>query len=319
MDAIIDPPYIVYIAIAIIHFLLLILLYKLLVRFLNLEWRINSQWFPVFAMCIGGVYFLASLPTIVNEVVLERINFSIPLLMTIVEYISSRVLCSLFEGHRNNDVALAFAISYMLTPLEIIRFASFAMAWIKFVSRGELLDITFNIVFSILGEVYTHTQYWLLCKTELQIRFYGRRFDDFSKLYHYISSIRSHLEYVAPIIFSGNILLTSKCGDYFLVMTEQQKYILTEGNERLMEYIFPILGAYYLQEFSSEIICWGLRTISSYKRISAIAGLSWPVLLMMIVVCGSVIESPLAAAGFLRILPHNSTEMAASSEQPIPN
>jgi len=208
----------------------------------------------------------------------------------------------LFDNWRNNKIGITLLITHLLAPLEVTRFASFALLFLEWEDGGPLLDIVWNVIFSILGEIYTHTQIWQLCKNEMEIRFYGTRFDDFTELYHYFSSVRSHLEYVVPVVFFANVLLTNACRDQIPITNVTERDIYIEGTDRLLKYWSPILAAYFILEFSAELICWGIRKLSSYERISAIGDFKLPALFLMIVVQAAVIHLPMTAIGFLRIL-----------------
>lgn len=278
------------------------LMWWLLVRILQLEWRVNSRWLPGIVTCICGVFIVATLPMLISSTkFLKDITMYVPLYMTLIEYFSSKVIGFLFDDWRNNNIGITLLITHILAPLEVVRFASFVLLFLEWEDGGPLIDIFWNVIFSILGEIYTHTQIWQLCKNEMDIRFYGRRFDDFSELYHYFSSVRSHLEYVAPVVFFANVLLTNAYRDYIPIATVE-KDINIEGIDRLMKYKSPILAAYYILEFSAELICWRIRKLSSYERISAIGDFKWPALILMIVMQAAVVDLPGFALGFLRIL-----------------
>merc|ERR1719320_211019 len=107
--------------------------------------------------------------------------------MTLIEYISGWVIFCLFDEYRNNHIGITLLITLLLTPLEVIRCVSFVLVYLQYVFGGQLEDIAWNVIFSILGEIYTHTQVRQLFKNEMEIRFFGRRFEDFSELYHYFS------------------------------------------------------------------------------------------------------------------------------------
>merc|ERR1719233_176290 len=105
----------------------------------------------------------------------------------------------MFFEHRDNISGLTLTIAYALFFLELIRFISFVLIWLEREKNGAPIWDTFlNIVFTIVGEIYAHTQLRKMLKNEMEMRLYGRRYEDFDELYHYFSSIRSNLEYFAP-------------------------------------------------------------------------------------------------------------------------
>jgi len=145
--------------------------------------------------------------------------------------------------YQDNIIGLMVYLSFLW---EAMRFACFALLWVKPMYQHKHRDIVCNVLLSILGEIYTHTQIWQHCKNERQMRLCGRRYDDFSDVYHRASSIRSLMEYAAPVI------LTTQC--QHLVYLESTNawttpyfsgYILNEdGNVLSMHLVWNALPVY---------------------------------------------------------------------------
>jgi hypothetical protein len=123
-----------------------------------------------------------------------------------------------------------------------------------------------NVIFSIIGEIYSHTQIWQLSKNEIEMRLYGRRNDDFSDLYHYISFIRSILEYVAPTIIISNVLVVIWCSEIIQMTDKMTNMLYLDANQTIMEEIRYISLVYYVVEFLSEALCWAINRLTSYER-----------------------------------------------------
>jgi len=297
-----DEPLVLTGSLVFLMWFMLYIMWILLARFLNVEWCVNIRWLLVLLMCYVVVYTLSVMPSYCDTDVLKSIYFYIPLFIIMVEKLIGLVLSGVFHLHKKNNIAINLSILDLLTPLEVLRFVSFAMAYIQFVNGGRLKDMVLNIIFSIMGEIYVHTQMRVWFKYQWQIRCYGRRLHTFSKLYDHISACRSYIEYVAPVMFYSNALLTNACRNYIPITDDARKYLYDGSTKILIENMYPVLGLYYLIELVSELLCWLTRHIWSYERKSAIRDFKWPLLLVMIVLPSMQIDGPLHAIGFLRIL-----------------
>ena len=141
-----------------------------------------------------------------------------------------------------------------------------------------------------------------MCKNELEMRLYGTRFEDFSELYYFFSSIRSLLEYAAPAIFACHVILADFFFHGITLMDAERNRLYTDVNKIVMEEIWHILLFYYLLEIFAEALCWTINKLSSYKRLSAIKNLSWSTLLLMTLYVGVAFDTPAYIIGFLKAI-----------------
>jgi hypothetical protein len=292
-------------SLVILGWILIIIVWKMLVRFLHIEWRLNKRFLPAFVLCCSAGYILAGIPLLVEEELLSDITVFIPLLMMLLEYIYRKLINCLFDDEfRSNDVGITISASILLFPLELYRCVSFILLYLQFLRRKQFEDLALNVFFSLLREIYSHTQAWKVFQNWISIRLYGQRFNDFDDLHERFSAVRYHLEYVAPVIFFANVVLASACRDFVPIINEKWEFIYNEGNGMLMEEMFQIVVAYYVIEFTSEVLCWAIRKLSSYESQSAIGSFKFTDLLLMIAVTGTQIDCPRLTTGFLLMLKH---------------
>jgi len=135
------------------------------------------------------------------------------------------------------------------------------------------------------------------------MRFYGTRFDDFTMLYHYFSSIRSVLEYFAPAVFTSQILLVNRFSNRIAITDDSGNPLNLDANGIVVEKIWNILLVYYLLEFVSDAFCWAINKRLSYNRISIIGNLKWVTLFLMILYVGTLVDLPALISGFLKVSP----------------
>lgn len=189
-------------AAALHNFTMLLILY-LIARYLNLEWRINLRWFPAVYNWVAVVWVLPAVFAMIAIKGTFKILVYIPALDTCHNYL----LKNLFAQHKNNYGGMALTMVGTICVLECLRFLSFMVLWLDHKDGALNTDRVLNIICSIIGEIYSHTKVWQLIKNEMQMRFYGRRFDNFSELHSHIGSIRSVTEYFVPAIFTLNVLI----------------------------------------------------------------------------------------------------------------
>jgi len=251
----------------------------------------------------------------------DRIIVSAPLICMAIEFIYSYVLKRIFRDDKDNICGLALSIATIIFPLEFIRFMCFVLLWLelpRFGDGAEYSDIIWNAMFCVIGEIYSHTSVYQILKNEMEMRLYGRRLDNFNILYHYISSVRSVLEYLAPAVFTSQILLVSWFSNKTTMIDNRKGLLYIDRNAAVIDKLGNILTVYYLLEFVSESLCWSINKRLAYKRISIIGNLNWVTLFLMIVYVGSRVDVTLAIAAFLEV-DSQSTETAHPSEQPTPH
>jgi len=152
----------------------------------------------------------------------------------------------------------------MLFNPELMRFLSFMLVYLNRSPR----DIILNTLCSLIGEIWTHTQVSKLFRNEVLIRLYGTTDESFPKLHKLLGSMRSHLEYIAPVWFFSSL--------YCEIIWDNRP-----GLNQVYEERWFILGAYLAQEFVAEVICSLIRKISGYERLSAVSHLKFHIQLMI--------------------------------------
>lgn len=246
----------------------------------------------------------------------------IPLILITMEFILSYEVHYMFAEYEDNVRGLALCISSSMFPLELIRFTCFVLLWVKFELEDgtQISDIVWSAIFSLIGEVYSHTSLWEILQNEMQIRLYGRRLDDFLMVYDNISSIRSYLEYVAPAVWTSNYMLFDWISNRIpILFWERHNHsTYTDANAIIIKKIWNILIAYYILELIAEAVCLGMNKMMLYNRRSIIGNLKWTTLLLMIVYAGMATDIPTLVSEFLRVvtIPGKSIGTFPPSEAP---
>jgi len=275
----------------------------LLAKALSMEWEISMKWLPVLQVCKATVFFLSGLPLVISCGAVAASAPYVPMILLIIEFIFTKILHKMFCGYFENVLGLFYTMAYIVYPMELMRFMSFACVWIQFMKQdAPVRFLVTNVSFCILGEIWTHTHIWLLCNNELAIRRYGKRLNNFTEIKEYYSSIRSCLEYVCPMFYAFNILFANMCRYHVPQMDAGWNYVIFHSSKKLIKNTWKILGAYYLMELTAELICWVIVRLCSYERLSAIGELKWTFLLVLMLYVGTEVDVPLNTAGFLRVL-----------------
>lgn len=276
----------------------------MLVRFLSLEWRVNIYWLPALQLCQAAVYINSGMPVIVSEDFLDFVIVYVPLVIMMFEYLVKKVMENLFDEHRGNTPGVTLSMAYIIYPMEVARFVSFILLYIKYKARGDMLsDVVWNAIFCVIGEIYTHTPIWKWCNRQMELIIYGTVCDDRPEIHDYFCSLRACLEYVAPTITIANILLTNACQFKIPMIHKNLNYVYDASGKLLKKGIWEALGVYYLVELLAEVLCWVIGKVLSYERISAIADLKWTVILTMIIYVGMAVDVPFTTLGYLRLSP----------------
>jgi len=268
-------------------------------RFLKLKWSINVYLLPLLWMCWHIVMMIFYLPTLLERNILKDTLVYVPLMTMTIEFIFSNELHYMFKEHGDNTFGLALSIAYSLYLLELLRSICFVLLWFGG-SDAQIEDKALNVLFSIIGELYTHTSIWHSCNNEIEMRFWERRVDEFKIIMHdSFSSIRTVVEYLVPVVVAANILLLSYFSDRFQGIGEVVSVEYLKANNRVKDEIWNILGVYYFVEFISEALCWAINKLSSYQRVSIIGNLNCSKLFFMPVYCSAMVNMWVVVAGFL--------------------
>jgi len=297
-----------------------VLVWHFFVKWFCLDWRINRYWLCCLYVSYYMLLLISYLPNELTNNVIERLIVFTPLILLLIGSIFSWEIKYMFLGYEDNVSGLAVCIAAVLMPLELVRFACFVLLLIKFeLNDGvSIYDIVLSVIFSLMGEIYAHTPIWQIVRNEMEMRLYERRSEEFEMWHYYFSSIRTLSEYVAPALFTSNVILLNWYSDQFPVLHYMTTNLYMLDNTIVMENIWNILLAYYLLEILSEAFCLGINKLMVYNRKSIIGNLTWSTLFMMILLVSALCDIPLLTSGFFKVLPvrYNSSETFPPSEQP---
>jgi len=214
------------------------------------------------------------------------------------------VIGYMLDGQEETDIALTFSIAYISFPMEFARFISFVVIWKEYKDGAPPQHVLLYAFFTLIGEIYTHTQLYVLLRSEIKIRFRGTRCDSFQKNHYYFSSIRSYLEFVAPTFFAVYVLFARFFDCHMMIMGNTYNFTYQPNSITIKDFL-PILWIYYGLEFIMECICQLIRMMSAYAHISAIGNLKCGALFMMIVYVGSLATVTSSTTVFLSIMIKN--------------
>jgi len=256
----------------------------LLVKMFGLKWHINVRWVPALFFCNICVCIICRMPRVSSLETLEQIVVYIPLLFTFIEWAFLEVLCRLLNGYENNDMASTFSMAFMTLPMEFSRFISFVVIWKKHRDGAPPHRAIFYFLSTLAGDIYSHTQVYLLIKNEIDMRLYGRRRES-SKHRYYFSSIRTYLEFVAPAVFAIYVSFAYIFDCHMRIMGSSPNFTY-QANITEIANLRIIVFVYYFLELMEECICHLIRMHSEFQHLSAIGNLKCRALFMMIVYVG---------------------------------
>jgi len=282
--------------------LVLMLEWSMLVKFLSMEWRINFKWLPAFQLCQAVLFISTGMPLIVQKDFLDAIVVFVPLIILILELVIKKVWELLFEGYMDNNRGLILSMAFLIFPMEVSRFSSFLLLFMLYQSKNAPFShILLSAAFSVIGEIYTHTDVQKLATDWIRRRFVGWHEDDLPEVYKNYASVRSLLEIVAPTFIVTNILMANACLHYLPIVSKKWNFIFFEGSGWLMRRcILAALVTYYIVELISIFVCFLISKLTSQFRISAVGSLKWSDIFTMIVFVGTAGDVAIAAYGFIR-------------------
>jgi len=190
-----------------------------------------------------------------------------PILTTVYEIGAKQLLSRGFVKFQDNDLGIIMATIFMYCDPEVARLLSFILLCLD----GSPVEIFLNVLFSVCGEIWVHTQVGFICCNEIEYRLRGTLLNDFAVLRKIVSSTRSYLDYVVLIWFFAVLHLR--------ISLDGPQAGLTQVTQKQ----WYILGGYLLQEFAAKVVCHSVRKRSGYKRISAVGHLKLHIQLMMVV------------------------------------
>jgi len=158
---------------------------------------------------------------------------------------------------------------------ESLRFGSFLALYIGYKKKvKELTEILLSIVFTVLGEIWSHSgirkvgQKWL----GQRIWFINEEHD--LHVFMGISSIRQILEFVIPFGALGNLYTVNMLRSCIPIADiDVYNQITFFTSSRLLVDIWEVLAVYYSVEVVAILLCWVIAKWTSYIEISGLANL----------------------------------------------
>jgi len=247
----------------------------LFMRYLSIKWTVSMKW----AGCFIGIGCLVNALVKISGESVDLVNHTIvymPLILTGLETIFSKVLERAFKDHRDNELGITTAITWFEYQTEKIRFITFLAQYIGYKhdlkTLGELLE---NIAFSILGEIWTHSGLH-----EVGQKWVGQRVwfinevNTFPEIRGGISSIRQILEFVCPLDYLFCVFTLNMLRDCIPlndnVVDLQINFFTTE---KLMKDIWEVLGVYYSIELFCLLLCRLIAKFTLFKEESPLRSL----------------------------------------------
>jgi len=240
-----------------------------------IQFQFNFKWYTfIYGLILVNLFF-CQIPFLAPQL-LNKIIVYFPLILTATEIIFSKVMELGFATHRHNQLAMSFLMILFLYFGEAVRFGSFLALYIGW-RHGlkEFSDVAWSIVFSIIGELFSHSgirevaQEWL----RKNISFL-KKLDSFPEVRYNMSSIRQVLEWVLPINVVSYLFVlnqTRRCMPVSNVDIINQIIFFT--SKTLFKDVWEVLLCYYCTEFIAMLLCKFVGRYTSFKEISAFGSL----------------------------------------------
>jgi len=206
------------------------------------------------------------------------VQVCLPLILAVLDLLCCKILERSFSKHKDNINGQAMLSGLYIWQMEASRFDCFVALYLSWKEKTRTSrDVFLNSVCSVLGEIWTHSgirdrgeELWDSNVSILSLK------PAFPQIRDSFSSIRAILEWVIPALTLIVISFLELCRDYIAVTDDDfrsQLYFFTTA--RVFEHIWEILGAYYLVEVISKLLCWLLSKKTGYREISVVGSLGW--------------------------------------------
>jgi len=241
----------------------------------SIQFQFNFKWYTFIYGLIHLNFFCCWMayiaPLLVNTVIVY-----IPLILTATEIIFAKVMEFGFATHRQNQLAMSYLMLLFLYFGEAVRFGSFLALYIGWKhGMKEFSEVALSIVFSIFGELHSHSGIREVVQEWLRKRIlFLKIIDNFPEARYNMSSIREVLEWVLPFNVVSYIFVlnyTRKCMPVSNVHILNQIFFFT--SKRLIKDIGEVLLCYYCTESIALLLCNFVKKFTSFKETSAFGSL----------------------------------------------
>jgi len=230
----------------------------------------------------------------------------VPLILTVNEFIFSKVMELCFTAHRGNQFGMSFLMTGYLFTGEGIRFGSFLALYIGYKHNLKTLDeLLFNIGFSIFGEVCSHSGIREVAEKWLGqwILFVGKM-NSFPEVRSGISSTRQVCQIVLPagtLSFLVVVNLGRNCAAVYELGIINQIIFFT--SKRLIIDIWEMLFCYYSVEVFALVLCNRIAQWTSFLEGSALGSLKFSRICLLAVEI-MLISPPVVPIFFIPVVMH---------------
>jgi len=217
---------------------------------------------------------------------MQHLQTYLPIILTFLDTLACKVTVLSFKEYMGNRIGQAVCIGIYIWLMEAMRFDCFMALYLGWKSDFvELQSVLLNILFSILGELWTHTgiREALEDSFDQRVDFIQLR-SSFPEIRTIFSSIRHILEWVLPAITLGVLFFMEQYRDYIPVTDDIiRNHLRFSTSARLYEHMFEIALVYYSVEVICLMLCWLIQYIMVYTEKSLVGTLSKSHILLLVV------------------------------------
>jgi len=254
-----------------------IVLSQKVLGYFSVGYQMSPRGWFVWVICMIVTNVLSAFPRY-GGVYVNTVQVFFPLLLTGLDYFACWSVELSFTKYRYNLDGQAILMALYIWRMETTRFDCFIALFLGWKSETvPLRDVILNAIFSILGEIWTHTGIHKVCEDWLD-RHLGciNLKSDFPEIRDIFSSIRAVLEWVIPAISLGVLCLLELRRDYVAVPKDDFVIqLLFFTSVRLFQHMFEIVRVYYCVEMISLVLCWLIAKMTDYEQKSILGALGW--------------------------------------------
>jgi len=252
-------------------------------RYLSVEYQISPRGWFVWVICMIVTNVIVAFPKYGGRYV-NTVQVLLPLLLTGLDYFACWSVELSFTKWKHNLNGQAILMALYIWRMETTRFDCFIALFLGWKSGTvPLRDVILNAIFSILGEIWTHTgirevgENWLKRNVGcINLK------SDFPEIRDIFSSIRAILEWVIPAISLSVLCLLELRRDYVAVPEDDFVIqLLFFTSVRLFQHMFEIVLVYYFVEMISLVLCWLIAKMTGYELKSILGALGWSSIISM--------------------------------------
>jgi len=254
-----------------------LVLSRKMLKCLSVEYLINLKWWSGWLICMIVTNMLAAFPTYGGRYV-TIVQILFPLILAGLDIFARKTVQLSFNEYRYKTDGVAMLMALYIWRMEVSRFDCFIALFLGWKSGSvPLQDVILNSVFSILGEIWTHSGIREMGGEYLEL-YTGSTLlkSDFPEIRHIFSSIRAVLEWVIPAITFSILSLLELRRDYVVVPDDNVVIqLLFFTSVRLFQHLFEIILAYYFVEMISLALVWLITKKTGYAPLSILGTIGW--------------------------------------------